>query len=152
MRAALVTVAAGWLYGLAFPPAAKWGTAWVAIAPLIVVSRLHGARAAAAFGALYAVVGTCATVDWLPHTIAVYYAQPVALGLALFAAVTLVMVVPPVAAFAATVSLTAAAPAALRVLVAGAAWTASELWRAHALGGNPWMLVGYSQAHVGAIA
>jgi len=33
------------------------------------------------------------------------------------------------------------------VLVAAAAWTAGELWRAHAFGGNPWVLVGYSQTH-----
>jgi apolipoprotein N-acyltransferase len=152
VRWALVTVAAGWLYGLAFPPTARWESAWLALAPLIVVARLRGARAAAGLGALYAVAGTCATVDWLPRTIAVYYAQPVALGLALFVAVTLLMVVPPVAAFAATVSLTAAAPVVIRMVVAGAAWTATELWRAHALGGNPWVLLGYSQARVGAVA
>ena len=152
MLAAFVTVAAGGLYGLAFPPLAAWWLAWIALAPLIVVARTRGARAAALCGALYAVVGTCVTVHWLPHTIAVYYQQPVALGLALFAGVTLLMVVPPVAAFAATVSATATAPAAVRVVLAGAAWTAGELWRAHAFGGNPWVLVGYSQAHVRFVA
>jgi len=131
----------------AFPPLAAWWIAWIALAPLIVVARTRGVRAAALCGALYAAAGTCATVDWLPRTIAVYYQQPVVLGLVLFAGVTLLMVVPPVAAFAATVSLTATASSALRVLVAAAAWTAGELWRAHAFGGNPWVLVGYSQTH-----
>lgn len=152
MRAVLVTVAAGWLYGLAFPPFAAYALAWIALAPLIVVARTRGARAAALCGVVYAVVGTCATVDWLPRTIAVYYQQPIALGLGLFAGVTLLMVVPPVAAFGAVVSLTAAAPAVVRVLVTAAAWTAGELWRAHAFGGNPWVLVGYSQARVAPIA
>jgi apolipoprotein N-acyltransferase len=152
VRAALVTVAAGWLYGLAFPPLAAWWVAWIALAPLIVVARTCGMRAAVLCGALYAVVGTCATVGWLPGTIAVYYQQPIALGLLLFAGVTLGMVVPPVAAFAAAVSATAPAPAVVRVLVAAAAWTAGELWRAHVFGGNPWVLVGYSQARVGLVA
>ena len=56
MRAVLVTVAAGWLYGLAFPPFAAYALAWIALAPLIVVARTRGARAAALCGVVYAVV------------------------------------------------------------------------------------------------
>lgn len=152
MRPVLVALAAGWLYGLAFPPiAARW-LAWIALAPLVVLARTRGVRAAAMAGALYAVAGTCATVDWLPRTVAVYYAQPVLVGVGLFLAVTLATVVPPVAAFAASVSVTRTLPAWLRPLVVAAAWTATELWRAHALGGNPWVLVGYSQAPVRLVA
>lgn len=143
-----MALAAGGLYGLAFPPAAAHWLAWIALAPLIVVARGRGVRAAATAGALYAIAGTCATVDWLPGTVAVYFAQPYALGIALFAGVMLLMVVPAVAAFAATVSVTADAPAMARPLLAAAAWTATELWRAHVLGGNPWVLLGYSQARV----
>ena len=152
MRAVLATLAAGWLYGLAFPPTAAWWAAWIALAPLIVVARGRGAWSAALAGALYAVAGMSATVDWLPHTVTVYYEQPIAVGFALFAVIALLMVVPPVAAFAATVSAGAALPASVRTLLVAAAWTAGELWREHALGGNPWVLVGYSQVRTGLVA
>jgi hypothetical protein len=69
-----------------FPSVAAWALAWIALAPLIVVARTRGARAAALCGALCPGRERRATVHWLPHTIAVYYQQPIALGLALFAA------------------------------------------------------------------
>src|SRR5262249_13150484 len=140
VRAAAVMLVAGWLYGLAFPPAALRWTAWIALVPLIVVARRHALRGAAALGALFAIAGTAATVDWLPRTVAIYYGQPLALGLALFAAVTLLMVVPPVATFAAATRLLDDAPAWARTPLVAATWIATELWRAHAFGGNPWVL------------
>jgi apolipoprotein N-acyltransferase len=137
---------AGWLYGLAFPPAALRWTAWIALAPVVVVARrATTTTGAAAFGAVFAIAGTIATVDWLPRTVAVYYGQPLVVGLALFAAVTLLMVVPPVAAFAAATRVLGDAPAWARAPLVASAWIATELWRAHALGGNPWVLLGYSQ-------
>ena len=102
---------AGWLYGLAFPPAALRWTAWIALVPVVVVARRSTVGRAAALAALFAIAGTVATVDWLPRTIAVYYGQPFALGLAMFAAVTLLMVVPPVAAFGAATCVLGEAPA-----------------------------------------
>ncbi len=136
---------AGWLYGLAFPPTALRWTAWIALVPVVVFARRRSLPRAAALGALFAIAGTVATVDWLPRTVSVYYGQPLGVGLVLFAAVTLLMVVPPVAAFAAATRLLAdVAPWARAPLVA-AAWIAGELWRAHTFGGNPWVLLGYSQ-------
>lgn len=136
---------AGWLYGLAFPPVALRWVAWVALVPVVVVARGATVRRAALLGALFAVAGTAATVDWLPRTVAVYYGQPLAVGLAMLAAVTALMVVPPVAAFAAATRVLADAPAWVRAPLVAATWVATELWRAHALGGNPWVLLGYSQ-------
>jgi len=150
--AGAATLIGGVLYGLAFPPTAARWLSWIALVPLIVVARGRTLHRAAAMGALYGLAGMCVTVDWLPRTVAVYYGQPVAVGLALFAAIGLLMVAPPVAAFAAAVRATRNLPPSLRVVVAAAAWTACEFWREHALGGNPWVLIGYSQAQVGLVA
>jgi apolipoprotein N-acyltransferase len=139
----------GGLFGLCFPPASLHLLAWVVLAPaLVVLRRAPTARRAAALAALLAVSGTCATVGWLPGTVAVYYQQPLWVGVALFAGVTLAMVVPPVVAFVLCHRLLAASADAAAPLAAAAAWVTAEYWRAHALTGNPWVLLGYSQAGV----
>lgn len=141
-------VLGGVLYGLAYPPLALRPLAWVALVPLLLVVRRSRPTAAAGYGALYAVVGTCMTVDWLPRTVATYYQQPAAVGLGLFAGVMLLTVVPWVAAFAAVYGLLARRPSPLVPFTAAAAWVAAELGRATVLSGNPWVLLGYSQVGV----
>src|SRR5258707_6803214 len=69
VRAAAAMLVAGWLYGLAFPPAALRWTAWIALVPVIVFARRRALPRAAALGALFAIAGTVTTVDWLPRTV-----------------------------------------------------------------------------------
>src|SRR5262245_9289665 len=125
-------LAAGWVYGLAFPPTDVRGLAWIALVPLIVAARRRSVRTAAVLGAPYAIAATYATVDWLPRAVSVFYAQPFVVGFGLFTGITLLMVVPPFMVFAAAVRYTARAPAALRPVVVAATWTTVEFWRANA--------------------
>ena len=141
------SLASGWLYGVAFPPTAWWWLAWVAFVPVIAIARGGGPKRAGAAGALLAIAATGTTVDWLPRALAGFYGQPIAVGTGLFLAILVLMVVPPFSIFGLVVWLTASAPAALRPLLVAASWTATELWRANAFTGNPWVLVGYSQVH-----
>lgn len=151
MRAAVGWVVgslvSGVLYGIAFPLTAWWWLAWVAFVPVILIARGGGLARAGASGALLAIAASCTTVDWLPHALASFYGQPVAVGVGLFLAVLVVMVVPPFVASALAVRLTASAPAGLRPVLVAASWTATELWRANVVTGNPWVLLGYSQVH-----
>jgi apolipoprotein N-acyltransferase len=147
----LVMLGCGWAHGLCFPPARVHALAWVVLVPaFVVLRRAASATRAALLAALLAFAGTVATVGWLPGTVAVYYEQPIWLGLALFVGVTLVMVVPPLVAFALCYRVLSTRGGVAAPLLAGAAWVAVEYWRAHVLTGNPWVLLGYSQ--VGATA
>lgn len=144
----LLAVSAGLLYGWCFPPRHWWPLAWIALAPVLVIVRESSTRRAAWLAALFAVAGTCATVDWLPKTVMTYFGQSAAAGIGLFLAVTFVMVVPPVVAFALAYKALAGRVSGLLPLWAGAAWTATELARANLWTGNPWVLLGYSQVGV----
>lgn len=151
MRLALkLSVAAftGYLYGYCFPPDSIHLLAWVVFIPLCLIVRTSTLGVAAGAAALFSMAGMCATVDWLPQTVANYYDQPLLIGAALFAAVMFLMVAPWVGAFGAAYKVAAHRPSALRPLYAGAAWTAAEFARANLLTGNPWVLLGYSQLDV----
>jgi apolipoprotein N-acyltransferase len=132
-------------YGLCFPPVALRPLAWVVLVPAFVALRRATTRRAALDAAILALSGACVTVAWLPRTVVQYFAQPFAVGVVLFVAVTAVMVVPyyvGVALFYARAARRAHSVLALQV---GAAWVTGELARSHLLGGNPWVLFGYTQ-------
>ena len=148
----LIMVLCGVGYGLCFPPVAARPLAWAILVPAFVVLRRGSALRAALHGAVLAAAGACATVMWLPRTVVVYFEQPLAVGAALFAAVTLVMVVPYYAGFAAFYARAARRPYCGLPLLAGAAWVAGELGRSTLLGGNPWVLAGYTQVGVDRVA
>jgi apolipoprotein N-acyltransferase len=141
-----VVIVCGFLYGRCFAPARLHLLAWVVLVPALVVMRRARPPRAALLAAILALAGTAATVDWLPHTVTVYFGQPRLGGLGLLAAVALVMVVPPYTVFGLWYS--AARPGPLLPLQAAAVWVAQEFVRANTLGGNPWVLFGYSQAAV----
>jgi apolipoprotein N-acyltransferase len=150
----LTTAAAsGLLYGLCFPPHRLHWLAWVVLAPVLMTSRRQAAasRAAVVTGT-FSLVGMIVTVDWLPRAVSVYYQQPAFVGLAMFTAIAFLMVVPWVAAFGAVDWLLSRHPTPLLPLLTAAAWMTAELGRATVLTGNPWVLLGYSQAGARAVA
>lgn len=151
MRAAwslLIMTLSGVAYGLCFPPVAARPLAWVVLAPAFVALRRAPARRVALDAAVLAIAGACTTVAWLPRTVVVYFQQPLAVGAALFALVTLIMVVPYYVAFALFYARCGRTRRATLPLLAGAAWVTGELARSHLLGGNPWVLFGYTQVGI----
>jgi apolipoprotein N-acyltransferase len=144
-------IVCGGLYGLCFPPRSVHLLAWVVLVPVLVVLPAVRKRQAIWLGSILGFAGTCATVDWLPRTVATYYAQPAAVGLGLFVAVALLMVVPPIAGFALCYRLLADRYRDALPLLAAAAWVSNELLRARVLTGNPWVLFGYSQVGAGRV-
>jgi len=138
-------VLAGALYGIAFPPVAWRWLAWICLVPAIVVFNSSTARRAFWGGALLATVGACFTVYWLPMAAVTFYEQSLAVGLALFAGVTGIMVVPYVAAWAWLHQRARTLWPAFYPPVSGAAFVAAELARSRILGGNPWAVFGYTQ-------
>jgi apolipoprotein N-acyltransferase len=145
----LVTVVVcGLLYGLCFPPFRLHALAWIVLVPALVALRSAGRFEALWLAAALATAGTVATVHWLPHTVATFFHQPWALGTAMLGGVALVMVVPPYVFAALGYRVLAVKPRWWLPLGAAAAWVVGEYVRAHLWTGNPWVLVGYSQAPV----
>jgi apolipoprotein N-acyltransferase len=145
---AVVMVGTGVLYGVCFPPLALRPLAWVAFVPFLLVLPSVSLRRSVWLGALMAFAATCTTVDWLPRTVATYYAQPVAVGLGLFLAVAFLMVIPPVVVFTVCYRLFVDRYRDLLPLVTAAAFVSTELVRGRFLTGNPWVIFGYSQVGV----
>jgi apolipoprotein N-acyltransferase len=144
----LIALASGFLYGICFPPVAARWLAWIALVPLFVAMRRASMSRALVLAAIFAGTGACATIGWLPRTVAVYFHQPLWVGVALSFGVTLLMVVPWYVAFAGCYKLFSIRPGAALPLLAGAAWVSGEFARSHLLTGNPWVLFGYSQVGV----
>ncbi len=132
-------------YALCFPPAAIRPLAWVTLVPLIAVATRETPLRAALWGYLWAVAMAIGITDWLPPAIALYYEQPLWLGVLLFLAATAVMVAVHYALFAAYCSAAYRRyPRAWPGLVA-AAWVLAEFARCRLLSGNPWGLFGNTQ-------
>jgi apolipoprotein N-acyltransferase len=147
----LTAIACGLLYGLCFPPLSWWWLSWIVLVPAFVAMRRAPFGQALLLAATLASAGAVATVSWLPRTVSVYFHQPAWVGVLLFAAVTLVMVVPSYVAFAACYKVFSSPPTASLPLLAAAAWVSGEFARSHLFTGNPWVLFGYSQARVGPV-
>jgi apolipoprotein N-acyltransferase len=139
-------------YGLCFPPVALRPLAWVVLVPAFVVLRRATPARAALAAAVLAMAGACATVAWLPGAVVSYFQQPLSAGVALFVIVTAVMVLPYYVGVALFYARAARRPHPGLPLCVAAAWVAGELARSHLLGGNPWVLFGYTQVGVDRIA
>ena len=148
----VAAVGSGVLYALAFPPLRLRWAAWIALVPFMVVLRDAGWRRRLALGALWTLASGWSVGTWMPSAVASYFAQPLAIGIALFLLVTLGMAAPYYAAFAVAytplIGRSVSTP-----LLAGAAWAAAELARGRLLNGtlvyvgnSPWATLGYSQA------
>ena len=135
------------LHGLAFPRTRVHLLAWIALVPWFVALRLASPRGALVLTAVVTFAGTFLVASWLPAAVAIYYRQPWALGIALFAGAWTVTLAPWFLAFAAAYRVMARRAARTLPLLVGAAWAATELARVR-LSGNPFGLLGYSQTPV----
>jgi len=147
-----LTAGSAGLTSLAFPDRSWMTLAWVGVAPFLVALRHVGPRGALGLGLAWAVAFSLAVGHWLPGGLALYFDQPAAFGWLCFFAMVCVMVAPFVMAFAlAHVALVRRYRSGLPLLIA-AAWVAAEWGRGalftatHRFIGNPWALLGYSQA------
>lgn len=138
-------------YGLAFPPLGWHLLAWVTLAPFFLALRGAGVRRAAVLGTAWGIGAAYSVGTWMPVAVTRYYQQPALVGLAAFVLCAAVTVVPYTVAFALLYRRIAGRQGtlgALEPVLGGAAWTASELWRALSPAGNPWSLLGYAQVPV----
>lgn len=157
-RDLLLTALSGALYALAFPPARLWPLAWIALVPWLAVLRDAPLQRRVGLGVWWSLVAGWGTGTWMPGAVAHYFAQPLAVGFALFLFVTLAMAAPYYAAFAAAYRPLVQRFPAAAPLLAAAAWAGVELARGRLLNGapiyvgsSPWATSGYSQAGVGAV-
>lgn len=144
--------------GLAFPPASARPLAWVGLVPLLLALRGASLPAALGLAWVFTLVGAWVVGSWLPSSVANYFLQPLALGWVFFFATATFMAALYYMAWAAVHrSLAGRLDARVLPLASAAAWVAAELGRARLLGtlglfvGNPWGLLGYSQAEIGAL-
>lgn len=138
LSAALIT--------LSFAPSQLRPLAWVALVPLLVALRSTSRASALGLGAIWAMTAAYCVTAWLPRTVALYYGQPMWMGMALFVGAAFAMGAVYYIAFAAFYSWLGQAGVRFVPLFAGAAWAAAEFGRCRLLGGNPWGLIGYTQS------
>lgn len=156
LRAA-AAASSGLLCGLAFPLVGWTPLVWVGLVPLLLASRRARARHLPLLAASYALALWAVVWDWGPGAVTGYFGQPAAIGAAFFIGLALFTIAPQVG-----LALWAHAALARRFSIAlpwltAAAWAASELLRGRLLPipfpfGNPWAILGYSQADVTLVA
>jgi apolipoprotein N-acyltransferase len=144
--AALVVAASGWLCAQAWPGRGLCEVALVAVVPFLMVLRLGTTRRQAPlYGALWMLLFAWGLNDWFPRAVSRYFEQPYLAGLGAFLGVTLLTAAPGTMLFATVVRRLGPEPSAMAPVLVAAAWTAGEFART-ALLGDPWGLLGYSQA------
>jgi apolipoprotein N-acyltransferase len=144
--AALVVAASGWLCAQAWPGRGLGEVAFVAVVPFLLVLRFGATRwQAPVFGAIWMLLFAWGLNDWFPRAVSRYFEQPYLFGVGAFLAVTLFTAAPGTMLFAAVVRRLGRQASATAPLVVAAAWTTGELVRTKLLG-DPWGLLGYSQA------
>lgn len=146
IRPVALALVSAYLFTMCFPPLHLRAVAWVALAPLLLALNTSSLRRAAVLAFVWAVVMACGLTDWLPPAISLYYEQPLWLGIALFLAATVSMIAVYFAAFGAYCSLASRRLAWTWPLAVAAGWVAAEFACSRMLTGNPWGLVGYTQA------
>jgi len=147
LAAVLLSVA---LFTASFPPFALRPLAWVALVPLFLVLRNAAPRRALGLALVWSFAAAYATGTWLPPAIARYFEQPLAVGVGFFLFVAATMVAPYYLAFAFAWWRMPDHP--LLPWLGASAWVTAELGRGRLFTdtpvfiGNPWGLIGYSQA------
>ena len=135
------------LHWLAFPPMRMSVLAWVAFVPWFLAMRILSRWPALLVSMLTTLLGTYLVSSWLPRAVSVYYAQPVALGIALFVGAWTVTLAPWFLAFTFCYRTISCHYTARLPFYVAAAWTAGELGRVR-LTGDPFALFGYSQTEI----
>jgi apolipoprotein N-acyltransferase len=133
------------LYVAAFPPFSQTLLAWISLAPLFVAAVRVAPLQAAAMGGVWGVLLAAGVGWWFPGMLGDYFAVgqgPAWLG---FIVVAVGLSGLYYAGFAGWLAWLAPRGAAGPLLVA-AGWATAEFARARLVGGNPWVLAGYSQA------
>jgi apolipoprotein N-acyltransferase len=141
------------LYASAFPPTAWRALAWVSLVPYLLALRAVGLRAGLWLTLLFTELTALLAARALPRAVSDYFLQPVwiswAFALLVWAGMGSIYYLPFAWAYR---SLARRRSPWARPLLAAAAWTAVELARArlltatHLFIGNPWAILGYSQA------
>ena len=145
------------LLGLAFPPTAWRPLAWIALAPFFVALRSQRLGVALLLTWVWTHLLCYVVWDWGPAAVTSYFKQSGTVAVGLFFGLGSVMLAPYFMGFAAAYRALARRFSRSLPLWAAAAWTAAELARSRLFtetsffSGNPWVLVGYSQAGFDAI-
>src|SRR4029453_17540424 len=92
LAGAVLAVASGAAYALAFPPFEVQTAAWWALAPLFVAATSLPPGRAAAIGLVWALNATLGVVAWLPDTLVRTFHVSVPLARAALAGIALVSV------------------------------------------------------------
>jgi apolipoprotein N-acyltransferase len=155
LAAALLSAAA---FAIAFPPIGAQALAWIALVPLLLALRGASLARRLALAVVWSFAAGWGVGTWMPRAVAEYFDQPLATGVALFAAVTGLMAAPYYALFAALHGPLARLHPRATPLLAAAAWAGSELLRGRLLndgplyvGNSPWATFGASQLGVGPV-
>ena len=133
------------IYGASFPASPFAWIGWIGFAPWFVAIRTARTRTAIVLCCISTLLGSYFCTPWLARAVANYYQQPLAVGIALFAAVWLLTISPFLIGFTLCYRALASKPNALLPLLTAAAWTGAELGRARLLVADPFGLFGYSQ-------
>jgi apolipoprotein N-acyltransferase len=144
MAALLATLLSGALYAASFPERRLAALAWIALVPWLVALRRGSAARALLLAWIWSLAAAWGLNAWFPRAVSTYYLQPAWVGAAFFVGVTTLTAAPAFAAFT-LVWRRLPASGLPTPLLAAAAWVAAELGRTRLLG-DPWGLLGYSQA------
>ncbi len=140
------------LYGLSFPPAGLHVLAWVALVPWLITLRRVTLGVALALTILTTLSAFVLVASWLPLAVTTYYEQPLVLGVGVSLGVWAVTIAPWILGFTVAYRTLARRGGIGVPLTAAAAWVAFEIGRVRLLIGNPFGLLGYSQAQAAALA
>ncbi len=128
---------------LAFPWLEAWPLAWVALVPLLVVTRGARLRVAAAYGWLTGLSFFLATLYWIPDTISNFTRISPLIAAGLWVLMSAVAAY-SFALFAAVVEWLVARGGS-RLVAAPLVWVVVEWMRTFVFAGFPWNSLGYSQ-------
>jgi apolipoprotein N-acyltransferase len=141
---AIGVLAAGGALALSFPRMHWDGVAWIALAPVLVIALLSGARGAFFWGWLGGFAFFLGLLQWLNFTFMTFSAIPFPLtwlptmALAAYCGLWIAVVM-------AAVGWVGARSPEAALALAPCAWVAAEWGRGHLFGGFPWGLLGYTQ-------
>ena len=148
----ILSLASGLLLALSFPRYGHPAVSWIALAPLLVALTLvarhqRGLRRAWGLGLAAGALYFGGTVYWTSGVMAQYGGIAPLLSAGIAALLVAYLSLFP-AAFALVIAVALRRFGTRALLLAPAAWVATELARTLLFGGFPWALVGYTQTTV----